>query len=199
LITRVSELNFNDEQLSCIAENFKKKQKKLFSVVNSEVDAKRVTNELKTNGYQAHYENDNDLFKIYYSSVPKIKMDNNIITDFASIGNNLYQAFNKQSLAGVYDYSYDEGSIWKVQEIDGIKYLVKEIKTEDENDVVRTKTASANFNYDKLLENTIVEELKKQKFIVSQSLIANVKQALIKDISFDREKISKMISKVVVG
>ena len=56
-------------------------------------------------------------------------------------GPDLYKGFRTE--AGVYDYDFDDGSIWKVETIDGIQYLVKVVEDGDEDKVIR-QTASKN-------------------------------------------------------
>lgn len=128
------------EKLAKTLEN--KDNKKLFSVVSSEDEAKNIKNKLAKNGYNVSIEKHNDIFKILYSSEqPKIKATKEALACFENVGNDKFKALQK--IAGVYDYAFDDGSIWKIQKIDGIEYLVKEINDEnDENDVVR-KTASS--------------------------------------------------------
>ena len=56
VIKRISDEIFDNETFTRIAKNLKKQNKKLFSVVNSEPEAKKVKNDLNVNGYQASYE-----------------------------------------------------------------------------------------------------------------------------------------------
>lgn len=145
MISRIADqYNFiSDECYEKLAKTLENKDnKKLFSVVSSEDEAKEIRNKLAKNGYSVSIEKYNDMFKVLYSSEqPKIKATRETLACFENVGNNQFKALQK--IAGVYDYAFDDGSIWKIQKIDGIEYLVKEINDEnDENDVIR-KTASS--------------------------------------------------------
>ena len=113
-----------------------------------------------------------------------------------NLGNNKYQAYNKTSIAGVYDYGFDEGSIWTLKTYeDGQQYLVKEINGDDENDVVRTKKASSNEQKDTVsntinnsgkykvllekLDKKIIATLKEGKCVVTDNLVSEIREKLI--------------------
>lgn len=197
VIKRISDEIFDNETFTRIAKNLKKQNKKLFSVVNSEPEAKKVKNDLNVNGYQASYEKTGEYFNVYYSpEVPKFKADEKILKDFKNLGNNKYQAYNKTSIAGVYDYGFDEGSIWTLKTYeDGQQYLVKEINGDDENDVVRTKKASSNEQKDMVsntinnsgkykvllekLDKKIIATLKEGKCVVTDNLVSEIREKLI--------------------
>jgi hypothetical protein len=143
------------------------------------------------------YEKTGEYFNVYYSpEVPKFKADEKILKDFKNLGNNKYQAYNKTSIAGVYDYGFDEGSIWTLKTYeDGQQYLVKEINGDDENDVVRTKKASSNEQKDTVsntinnsgkykvllekLDKKIIATLKEGKCVVTDNLVSEIREKLI--------------------
>ena len=56
VIKRVSDEIFDNDTFTRIAESMHKQSKKLFSVVNSETEAKQVQHDLNANGYQSMYE-----------------------------------------------------------------------------------------------------------------------------------------------
>ena len=128
------------EKLAKTLEN--KDNKKLFSVVGSEDEAKSIKEKLEKNGYNTSIEKSNSVFKVLYSSEqPKIKATKEALACFENVGKDQFRALQK--IAGVYDYDFDDGAIWKIQKFADGEYLVKEINNEkDENDVVR-KTASS--------------------------------------------------------
>lgn len=133
------------EQLAKVLEN--KDNKKLFSVVNSAEKANEIKKQLIANGYNVSIEKELNHFKVMYSSeAPKIKVTASTMSCFTPVGDNLYKSFQK--VAGVYDYDFDDGSIWRIEKFDDGEYLVKEINSDDENDVVRTKTASLEQTFD---------------------------------------------------
>ena len=203
MIKRVSDEIFDNKTFTRIAETLKQNTKKLFSVVNSESEASRIKHDLQVNGYQAVYEKKGEFFNIYYSpEAPKFKMDENILKDFKSIGDNRYQAFNKTSVAGVYDFAFDEGSIWTLKTMDdGEQYLVKEINGEDENDVIRQKKASMNKSGNNIINNSldeaIVNILKKNKYIVTESLVKELHSNCLASLAKDTTKLEDIINKTI--
>ena len=146
MINRIADkfASISDECFEHLAEVLENKDnKKLFSIVNSEVKANDIKKQLIANGYNVSINKDKNMFKIFYSSSqPKIKVTASTMSCFNNIGGNLYKAFQK--VAGVYDYDFDDGSIWRIEKFDDGEYLVKEINSDDENDVIRKKTASKN-------------------------------------------------------
>ena len=121
----------------------KKDNKKLFSVVGSDAKANELKQKLASNGYAVSVEQNGNLFNVFYSSqTPKIKVTAGVMNCFSQIGENAYKALQK--LAGIYDYDFDDGSVWRIEKFEDGEYLVKEINGDNENDVVRVKTASSD-------------------------------------------------------
>jgi len=155
LVNRISDNydSISDECFQHLAKTLENKDnKKLFSVVNSEAKAKEIKERLAKNGYNTSVSKNGNMFAVFYSSQqPKIKVTASVMENFSSIGGDLYKALTK--VAGVYDYDFDDGSIWRIEKFDDGEYLVKEILSDDENDVVRIKkTASKESMNDDLFK-----------------------------------------------
>lgn len=184
MIKRVADQIFDDSTFTRIAETMKQNSKKLFSVVNSETEAQKVKNDLNVNGYQATYEKLGEYYNVYYSpSAPKFKVDEQVLKQFQEVGSNKYRAFEKTSVAGLFDYAFDEGSIWTIKIIDGEQFLVKEVDDENEDLVIRTKKASKmNTIYKDMLDKKLAEMLTMNKIVVSQALLNNIKKDVLAEL-----------------
>lgn len=182
MIKRVSDEIFDNDTFTRIAESMHKQSKKLFSVVNSETEAKQVQHDLNVNGYQSMYEKVGKYYNVYYSpSAPKFKVDENVLKSFTNIGDNKYRAFGKNTVAGLYDYDFDDGSIWTLKTYeDGQQYLIKEVQDDNENEVIRKKVAKKNniINKDEF-DESLSKFLRKQKIVVSSKLLSDIKQLII--------------------
>ena len=131
-----------DEYFEKLAGHLNKDHKKLFSVVKDEQKAKELKEKLISQGYSAAIKPDGNVFHVLYSSkTSKIKVTAYSMSCFTPIGDNLYKSIQK--VAGVYDYDFDDGAIWRVEQFEDGEYLVKEINSDDENDIIRSKTASS--------------------------------------------------------
>ena len=187
MINRISDgISLPDEAFELLAKKLSRDNgMKFHSVTALKEEAKQICSELKSNGLISKIEECNNLYKVYYSD-SKLKFASNS-NYFTFIGNNSYKPNEK--IAGVYDYDFDDGAIWEVKHFDDGDYLVKTIQSDDENDVIRIKTAN------------IVSILKKNNFIVSEPLLNEIKQVVAsKNITDEKdleEEIKKYCSKVV--
>jgi hypothetical protein len=162
---------------------------KFHTLTASKQEADEIASELKNQKKIVKVNKYNNIYNIYYCD-EKLKLASNQ-NYFTPIGNNFFKANEK--IAGVYDYDFDDGAIWEVKHFDDGDYLVKTIQSDDENDVVRLKTANLN--------NDIISILKKNKLIVSEQLLTEIKNIVAsKNIStkYDlEEEVKKYCSKVV--
>jgi len=164
-----------------IAESMKQKQMKLFSVVNSEKEAMDIQSDLNGNGYQTKLEKKGSLYNIFYQPInhQQIPVTDDILKDhFKSLGDNRFQ----KTTAGVYDYSFDDGSIWELKTFEnGEQYLVKTVNDDNEDEVIRVKRASRDniLTIEDEIEKQISNVLNRNKFIVSKQLIDNIKKDVI--------------------
>ncbi len=200
MIKRVADEVFDDSTFTRIAESMKQNSKKLFSVVNSETEAQKIKNDLNVNGYQASYEKKGERYNVFYSpTAPKFKIDEQILNQFQNLGDNKYRAFNKTKVAGLFDYSFDEGSIWTLKIIDGEQYLVKEVEDDNEDAVIRTKKASKiNKIYTDDLDKKLAEFLNKNDIVVSNALLKDIKSKVIATL-LDAPSIQEKIKKFCKG
>lgn len=112
---------------------------KLYTVVGSEEEAKAVSKKLRTNGYIPTIKKIANVYNVYYEAdVPTVEKTEDNIKHLQKIAHNVYRSFT----AGVYDYDFDDGSIWKVQTVNGKQCLVKVVDDIDENKVIRQASAS---------------------------------------------------------
>lgn len=202
LIRRVSDEIFDDKAFTRIAETMHKNSRKLFSVVNSETEAQKIQKDLNVNGYQSSYEKKGEYYNVYYSpTVPKFKVDESILKQFENIGNNQYRAFEKPSkIAGLYDYNFDDGSIWTLKTYeDGQQYLVKEVQDDDEDTVIRKKATKAGLQKD-VFTNKLNEILKKNHIVVTSKLLSEIKNQVLADMLDDvsvQKKITSFATKEI--
>lgn len=168
VINRISDgFSLSDEAFEQLAKKLSGNNgMKFHSITASKEEAKNICSELKSNGLISKIDECNGLYKIYYTD-SKLKVASNI-DYFTSVGKNLFRVNEK--IAGVYDYDFDDGAIWEVKHFDDGDYLVKTIQSNDENDVVRIKTADLN--------NQIVSILKQNNFIVSEPLLDELKEII---------------------
>lgn len=146
MIIRTSD-NYLDDILKTVKNKIDKiNNKKLYKVCSNKAEAEKAGKRLVSAGksYELKYLN-ND---IYVYSV------NTQLTDFReasrsgsftqlAIGRYCFQKNN--SIGGFNKYDFDDGSIWKlVTDENGVEYLAKEVEDEDEDKVVRSKTAKLN-------------------------------------------------------
>lgn len=114
---------------------------KLFKATYDEATANRSRDDLLARGYAAHVDHSGNVYRVYYSTLdPKLKCTESTMSNFEQVDDVHYRMFEKT--AGVYDYPYDDGSIWRVVKYEDGEYLVKEVADDDEDDVVRQKQAS---------------------------------------------------------
>lgn len=146
MIKKISDIScFDDEGFNRLANALKQKNGKLFKTTNTEIEAKNIKDNLIHQGYQSNIKMENDHYNVYYSSnLQKVKCDDQTLKNFIQISENKYNAFNKKVLAGIYDYDFNDGSIWKVQNFEDGQYLVKDVNDDNEEKVIRGKTASVD-------------------------------------------------------
>ena len=167
MIRRVADCGFDDEVFVKLAQSMKQSERKLFSVASSETEAKKIQCELQMHGHNVEVEQDGEHYNVYYSVSKSQKKDS---IEYTAL----------QKTAGVYDYAFDDGSIWTLKTIDGEQYLVKNVDEHDEDEVIRVKTASENHKIIKdIIDESIMNILMKNKLVVSARLIDNIKKDII--------------------
>lgn len=167
MIKRVADCGFDDDVFVKLAESMKQNEKKLFSVASSESEADKIQKELQMSGHTIEVEQDGERYNIYYYTSEKKASDN---IEYTAM----------QKTAGVYDYDFDDGSIWTLKTIDGEQYLVKNVDEDNEDEVIRVKTASKNHKITvDAVDESIIKILKKNKLVVSSKLVDNIKKDII--------------------
>lgn len=145
MIRRSDDCNiFSNDTLEKIAEVIDKKENKfMYDIVDSEQKAILSKKQLQIKGYEANIESYGDKFKITASITDKINLkDAEDSGAFKKLAWGRY-CFERESSIGMFKYNFDDGSIWRVMTGEnGEEYLVKEIDEENEDDVIRVKTAN---------------------------------------------------------
>lgn len=142
MIKRVGDYSsLSDDDFDRILSVVKKRDdKRLFSVFKNEDDAKIAVAELRLKGYRTSLERMGDEYRVFYllsESVPFDEAERS--GQFKKLAWGRY-CFQKQSGLGVFNYDFDDGSIWRVAtDEDGNLILVKEIDDDDPEVVIRDK------------------------------------------------------------
>lgn len=193
MINRIADgVGISDATLRRVASDLKKP--KIFSVVQTEDEAKQKQNALKAAGYNASYEKKGSYYNVLYSPLQKSFMQ--------SLPDVKYRNFQTKTADGQNDkkYSFDDGSIWVVKDFDDGTYLVKEI--DDNNEVVRQgKLKVANYITD-TLNTAIINVLSHNDLIVTERLVHDIRHALVDNLvnSADfKDKVIKFASQNVDG
>ena len=138
LITRLSADTacLDDQGFEQLAKALDKRRQRLFTVTGSRSRAEQTAAALNVRGYVAEVQDAEGAYRVVYTGdAPRVRL-----ADAASLGlipcqDGLYRAFTRE--AGVYDYDFDDGAVWKVQSFDDGEYLVKVVEDDDEERVVR--------------------------------------------------------------
>lgn len=203
MIRRVSDnQTLPNEQLEKIAEVIAKKENiQLFDVVDKEkVDI--VKKELRIQGYDVKLESLGDKVKVYAIIPDKVKFQEAVNSGaFKKLAWGRY-CFQRESALGMFKYDFDEGSIWKViaDPQTGEEYLIKEVNDENEDDIVRIKTASdtkQQFVNDETV-HTIISMLYND---VSNDLLKDIKTSNLKSDFYNmlNVKFEETIEKIVLN
>ena len=117
-------------------------KQRVYTVTASADSAKRLAAGLNQRGYVTEVKPAPDGFRVLYTGdEPRIR-----VADAGALGlradrDGLYKALTRE--AGLYDYEFDDGAVWKVQSFEDGDYLVKVVDDEDEERVVWQAAASA--------------------------------------------------------
>mgnify|MGYP001026582251 CR=1 FL=1 len=147
MITRVGDNNLlNDKQYELISnaiENHNKK--KVVDIVDDESIALLLKKQLKVQGYKCQINKIGNKYKVIAILPEMIKFDDALKTQgFKKLAWGKY-FFQRESALGLFKGDFDDGSVWKViTSENGEEYLVKEVCDDDEEKVIRTKTAKTN-------------------------------------------------------
>lgn len=190
MINRVSNVDvFSNDSFEKLAKVIKKQeQKRLYRICKTNSEVGIAIKELKVQGYSSTTEkigNNINVYKIMPEMVELKEAQQNDCFKKLAWGRYCFQKCN--SINGFTEYDFDDGSIWRtVTGEDGKQYLVKEVDDNDEDVVIRTKTASSikiasSYTTDSTINNIIKiiysDDVNSQ--FISDLLMSNVKQGLL--------------------
>lgn len=162
MIRRVGDYStLPNDSLSKIAKVIEKNNnKKLYKTCNSENELSVATKEIKLQGYKAKVEKLGDKYNVYSVLPETVDLKNAEQSgQFKKLAWGRYSFQKVNSINGFEKLNYDDGSIWKViTDKDGKEYLVKEVDDEDEDIVIRTKTANLEKQSDTISNNNFVDD-----------------------------------------
>lgn len=164
MINRVSDINIiSNDSFEKLAKIIKEKgSKKLYRICSNNEDAAIAIKELKVQGYNSKVEKLGNNINVYKVIPEMIELNAAEQTNnFKKLAWGRYCFQRNSSINGFEEYNFDDGSIWRVVVgEDGKEYLVKDVDDNDEDKVLRTKTASltkkaAAYTNDSTISNII--------------------------------------------
>lgn len=145
MIKRTNDYNvFSDDELNKIANVVKKSEnRKLYDIYDDRNKAHIVKDELQIKGFKADVFSSGGKYHVYASTPDSISLEKAESSgQFKKLAWGRY-CFQRESAIGNFDF--DDGSIWKLSsDENGNPILIKEVMDEDEEEVVRNNTKTAN-------------------------------------------------------
>lgn len=139
MIRRTSDFSlFSDKELSKIASAIQKAEsKKLFDTFDNIENARIAKKELRVMGYDAEVYTVGNKHEVYMIMPEKISLrEAENSGSFKKLAWGRY-VFEKEASLEMHNYSFDDGSIWRVSnDEDGTPVLIKEVG-EDEEEIIR--------------------------------------------------------------
>lgn len=146
MINRVNDIDvISNDSFEKLAKIIKEKgSKKLYRICSSNEDASVAIRELKVQGYNSKVEklgNNINVYKIIPEMIELNKAEQT--NNFKKLAWGRYCFQKNNSINGFEEYNFDDGSIWRViTDENGKEYLVKDVDDDNEDKVLRKKTAS---------------------------------------------------------
>lgn len=177
MINRYEDFNvLSNLELDKIAKIVDKKEKtKLHKSVKTKEEADMCKTNLRIAGYDCKIKQTNNGYDVYSIELEKIDF-RTAINDggFKKLAWGRY-CFERQSSIGSFDYSFDDGSIWRViTDESGESFLVKDVNDKDEDIVIRNKTAAS-----------ITKVASNNNLVINNSGFKNAMKILYNEISND--------------
>jgi hypothetical protein len=197
LIRRFNDYDvFSNSELEKIAEVVSNKERTtLFELADNEEKALLTEKELKVQGYNVRIEKFKDKYKVFAIMPETLEYREAMQSgQFKKLAWGRY-AFQRESALGMFKYDFDDGTIWKVMTgSDGKEYLVKEVSDENEEEVIRNKTASTNFEKIAVNDNNVKTILKilydnLDNEFINDLLATNVKEHVYSMLSNKLDKV----------
>ena len=148
MISRDNSNVFSEESFEKLASKINKiNNRKLYKVCSTQEDVIESVKAIKLSGYNYEINNCGNKCNVY-SIFPDDAIDlseANKSGQFEKLAWGRYTFQKASAICDFQKYNFDDGSIWKViTGSDGKQYLAKEVEDDDEEKVIRTKTASLN-------------------------------------------------------
>jgi hypothetical protein len=156
----------SNQDLSKIASVVSKKEsKKLFDVYDSEKKAVLASSELKINGYQVEVLKNGEKYDVYTIQPDTVTFDDAEKSgQFKKLAWGRY-CFQRESKLGLFDYNFNDGSIWKLStDAQGNKVLVKQVEEENPDETIRFADTEQKQQIDVDLTTTKVAANKRTRF-----------------------------------
>lgn len=129
----------SDKELNKIANIVKKAEsKKLYDTCEDINKANLIATELKVKGFKTEIFKVENKYQVFASAPDSVSLENAEKSgQFKKLAWGRY-SFQKESAVGMFDFNFDDGSIWRVsQDDEGNQILIKEVDDENEEEVVR--------------------------------------------------------------
>lgn len=148
MISRDNSNVFSEESFEKLASKINKiNNRKLYKVCSTQEDVIESVKAIKLSGYNYEINNCGNKCNVY-SVFPDDAIDLNEANKSGQFEKLAWGRYTFQKASAICDfqkYNFDDGTIWKViTGSDGKQYLAKEVEDDDEEKVIRTKTASLN-------------------------------------------------------
>lgn len=203
MISRVDDFNIlSSESFDKIAKVvYNNESKKLYKICNSNEEAVIATNELKLEGFKCAIDKVGNIINVYRIIPERVELKQaELDGGFKKLAWGRYCFQRQNSINGLTDYNFDDGSIWRlVTGDDGKEYLVKDVDDADDNKVVRKKVASmekkANkYTTDSNIKNTL-QIIYNDSSIGNSAFVSDLILSPIKDSLYSLldEKINELI------
>ena len=148
MISRDNSNVFSEESFEKLASKINKiNNRKLYKVCSTQEDVIESVKAIKLSGYNYEINNCGNKCSVY-SIFPDDAIDlseANKSGQFEKLAWGRYTFQKASAICDFQKYNFDDGTIWKViTGSDGKQYLAKEVEDDDEEKVIRNKTASLN-------------------------------------------------------
>ena len=148
MISRDNSNVFSEESFEKLASKINKiNNRKLYKICSTQEDVIESVKAIKLSGYNYEINNCGNKCNVY-SVFPDDAIDLNEANKSGQFEKLAWGRYTFQKASAICDfqkYNFDDGTIWKViTGSDGKQYLAKEVEDDDEEKVIRTKTASLN-------------------------------------------------------
>ena len=117
---------------------------RLHSITTDVEEVRAVKRELEAQGHRVSVSSADGVYRVRYGDEVRLPATRKVMACFTPVGVNAFSPASPEALrrlAGVYDYEFDDGSIWRLEQYDDGEYLVKEVEDNDEDKVIRVASA----------------------------------------------------------